>query len=421
MGNISTYKKGDDFEDRVFKIIKILLENNDFYVPNKKSKIFRKKAYYGKDSGNIIFDISIETFLDNSNDYSLLTIIECKNYKNAVGVNDIAEFTSNINEVNAHKGIVVSNNVFQKGAYTKALNTRLGLVRVKDNDEFEWIVRRNEKLSIVDSEIEIEGKFVNDGLQEEDNFIASINGKVIKNLADVLIELEIIDYFKHKEKFIHVPFLTEESIDRVITKLESKNIYNGSVLDVNKLCSFLETVYPITFDLEANLENSILGKIEFEPLKIQINKNLVSDPSRQRFTIAHEIGHLLLHFKILSNKISERIDTDLSFAFLYNISEMTTRRLEFQANIFASHLLLPKESLVHMVQLYFTKERIHRGHLYWDHQPVNQQLVYTILNQISIQYQVSIEVARIRLVSLGLLVDNRFKSIKDVLKEMKYI
>ena len=424
MSNITTFKKGDDFEDRVFKIIKMILENDDFYVPNKKSRVFRKKGYYAKDrASNIIFDITIETFMDNSDEYSLLTIIECKNYKNAVPVSDIEEFKSNISQVSVHntKGIIISNNLFQKGAYTSALNTGLGLIRVKDNDEFEWIVRRKEKISIINNPNEIEGKFINEKPETEENFVANITGKFIKNLADALIDIGIIDFFKHKEKFINVRFVTEASIDKIITKLESKNIYNGISLDVNKLCSFLETVYPITFDIEADLENNVLGKIEFDPLKIKISKNLKSDISRQRFTIAHEIGHLLLHYKILLNKISERTDTNLSFSFLYNISEMTTRRLEFQANIFASHLLLPINSLVNIVETYFTKERIHKRYLYWDHQPVNQHLTLTLLNQISLQYQVSIEVARIRLVSLGLLVDDRFKSIRDVLKELKFI
>ena len=423
MNNSNTFKQGDSFEERVFKLLKLILENDDFFVPGKKSKIFRKKAYYSKiRESNIIFDITIETYMGDSKDYSLLTIIECKNYKSAVPVNDIEEFSTKIKQIGEHntKGIVVSNNSFQEGSYRNALNTGLGLIRVKDNDEFEWIVRRKENVSIVNNKNEIEEKFVNEKLRAEENFIANINGKFVKNLADVLIDIGIIDFFKHKEKFINIPFVTEESIDKIITKLESKNIYNGISLDVNKLCSFLETVYPITFDIEADLENNILGKIEFEPLKIKISKSLKTDVSRQRFTIAHEIGHLLLHYKILLNKITEKTDTDLSFSFLYNISEMTTKRLEYQANIFASHLLLPVDSLINIVEIYFTKERIHKRYLYWDHQPVNQQLTLTLLNQISLQYQVSIEVARIRLISLGLLVDDRFKSIRDVLKELKF-
>jgi len=69
LSNITTFKKGDDFEDRVFKIIKMILENDDFYVPNKKSRVFRKKGYYAKDrASNIIFDITIETFMDNSDE-----------------------------------------------------------------------------------------------------------------------------------------------------------------------------------------------------------------------------------------------------------------------------------------------------------------------------------------------------------------
>jgi len=419
MEKYSSYEKGDSFEERVFKIINIILENDDFYVSGKKSKVFRKKGYYGRErESTIIFDITIETFIGNSDEYSLLTVIECKNYKNPVPVGDIEEFKSNINQVSAHntKGIIVSNNTFQEGAYKSARNTGLGLVRIMDNDEYEWIVRRKEKTTSYSQE-ETKEKFINQENSAE-NFIAEINNKLFSNFADLLIDLKAIDYYIHKEKFIRIPYVSDEKIDTIVSKLQSKNIYDGVVLNIEKLCSFLESVYTITFDIKANLENNVLGKIQFDPLRIEVNKSLENDIGRKRFTIAHEVGHLLLHYKILVDKINERKDIDLSFSFLYNISDKNNKRLELQANNFASHLLIPENTLITVVEKYFKDERIHKGFLYWDNQPVNQRLIFTILNQISLTYQVSFEVSRIRMISLGILKDERFKSVRDVLKEL---
>ena len=144
-----------------------------------------------------------------------------------------------------------------------------------------------------------------------------------------------------------------------------------------------------------------------------------NDPARWRFTLAHEIGHLILHSKLLTDKLSEKADTDYSMSYKYAVTEMTSRRLEYQANLFAGHLLIPINTLTSVVQKYFLEERIHKGHLYWDHQPVNQQLAFNLLTKISLLYGVSIEVGRIRLITLGLLIDDRYKSLRDILKEMK--
>jgi len=145
------------------------------------------------------------------------------------------------------------------------------------------------------------------------------------------------------------------------------------------------------------------------------------DRARWRFTLAHEIGHLILHSKLLKDRISEKSDTETSLSFKYFDSEIASKRLEFQANLFAENLLLPISTLNSIVTQYFREERILKGHLYWDNQPVNQQLVLGLLTKISTIYDVSLEVARIRLIALGLLIDDRWKSLRDILKEMKLL
>ena len=423
MTNTSSYSRGDLFETRTYDLLKTLLDNEDFYVSGKKSKIFKKKGYYSeKRKSDIIFDIAIETYLDNSSKYSLLTLIECKNYQSSVPVNDIEEFDSKIRQISEHntKGILITNNSFQSGVYSLALSTGIALVKVNDNDEFEWLVNRkaNSKFSISISDAI---DYIEDKAESSLNFLA-INGQfVLPTLAELLLQIQVIDFFRHKEKFINIPFVKKERIEEIISKLETYDVYTNNRLDENKICKFLESKYPVSFDFQTELSHDILGKIEFEPLKIQITKSLKIDLPRWRFTLAHEIGHLILHTNILSEKISEKTDTDFSLSFKYNVSEMTSKRLEYQANLFASNLLIPISTLVYIVKDFFLEEHLHKGYLYWDTQPVNQNLALTLLNRISVAYGVSLEVARIRLITLGFLVDERYRSLRDILKEMKMI
>lgn len=424
MDNSSSYSRGDSFEIKSYHILKTLLENDDFYVSGKKSKIFRKKGYYSeKRKSKIIFDISIETYLNNSSDYSLLTLIECKNYQSPVPVSDLEEFDSKISQISEHntKGIVITNHSFQSGANDFAKSNGIALAKVNSDDEFEWLVNRRSgtvsPLRKTEAISFLESKDLSDGL----NLVAINNNFVLTTLSELLIQMEIIDSFIHKEKFINIPFVSKERIEAIIVKLESYDLYEGDLLDDAKICKFLQSKYPVAFDFDVDLAPGILGRIQFDPLKIQISKELRTDPSRWRFTLAHEIGHLILHSKLLIKKITEKTDDESTLSYKYFVSEMSTRRLELQANLFASNLLMPLSKLIGPVQRYFAEERIHKGFLYWDHQAVNQKLVLDFLNKMAIAHKVSVEAARIRLIELGLLVDDRYKSLRQILKDMKLI
>jgi Zn-dependent peptidase ImmA (M78 family) len=66
--------------------------------------------------------------------------------------------------------------------------------------------------------------------------------------------------------------------------------------------------------------------------------------NRARFTIAHEIGHLILHGKLFKELKINSIN-DL-YKLSANISDEDYRWLEYQAYSFASHVLVPKQLLL---------------------------------------------------------------------------
>lgn len=414
----STTEKGDSFEHKVFNLVKELIANDDFFVPNKRSKIFSKKKYFSsKRQGNITVDIAIETYMADAPDYSQLVIIECKDLGRKVSTDDIEEFDSKISGIGEHntKGLFISTSYFTREALKTAKFLKIGLVKINSDDKFEWINYRKRKTFESIDVGEIANEMTGD-LPSQANFISYYNSRRIENVADLLLEYKIIDYYKHLEKFIRVRYIDEATIDNIISKLSKYGIYTPK-LDISKLCALMEEKYSVKFELQIALSKSILGKIEFDPLSISISKDLISDPHRQRFTISHEIGHLILHSKILKDKIDERIDDEHTLSLRENISSIANSRLEWQANIFASHLLLPKEPFLLEVAKIFVSENIRNNRLYLDSQPVNQQLVFSILRKLGYQFGVSMEVVKLRLIRLNLLVDAMDTSTRNIFKK----
>lgn len=71
-------------------------------------------------------------------------------------------------------------------------------------------------------------------------------------------------------------------------------------------------------------------------------------PVRKRFTVAHEIGHALLH---LQDGEGEIIDTDVDLlrSTESQVGAWTdVRRREYEANVFAAELLMPRELVTSM-------------------------------------------------------------------------
>ena len=414
-------KKGDAFEQRVFKQLKLLVENDEFFIPGKKSMLFLKKRYYSqKRNADIVFDISIETYLPNAETYSILTLFECKDLGRKVSVAEIHEFESKIREINEHntKGVFVSTNGFQKGAYNLAKNYGIGLLRFSSNEEHKWINYRKPKFIKSVSKNEIAFKFSKEHL-EGIYIVACVNECISYNLSDFLISLKVIDYYNHKESFIKIPFVSEEKIEKIIAKLQKYDVYDDDKLNMDKLCKLLSEKYVMEFDFNTILPEGILGKIEFDPLRISIDRSLCGKLHWWRFTLAHEIGHLILHSPFLKYSIESKTDTYSTLAFESCLNEVNTKKQEIQANIFASHLLMPREKVLMIVAKYFMQNNINKPCLILDNQSANRNTVFELLTILSSKFEVSIEAAKLRLKGLNLIKDETDITIYKHLKKIK--
>jgi Zn-dependent peptidase ImmA (M78 family) len=79
-----------------------------------------------------------------------------------------------------------------------------------------------------------------------------------------------------------------------------------------------------------------------------IGVNALHHPNRQRFTLAHEVGHLVLH----RPEITKQIHVDKGFPMLMRdaASAAGVDEMEIEANFFAAELLMPEDFLARSLQ-----------------------------------------------------------------------
>lgn len=77
-------------------------------------EVHHHRTYVGRVSRReIIVDVSFNCTIAGAN---LLFIVECKHYKNSVSVDEVEEFHSKLDDIGAHKGIMVTTVGYQDGA-----------------------------------------------------------------------------------------------------------------------------------------------------------------------------------------------------------------------------------------------------------------------------------------------------------------
>lgn len=113
-----------------------------------------------------------------------------------------------------------------------------------------------------------------------------------------------------------------------ITDFKKKGFINRFV-DVE---SYIKNDENLTLELFDFKDDAISGAIQRRNNGFVIRINRSHSANRQRFTMAHELAHYLLH----RDEIGDGIQDDM----LYRSSKAD--KLEFEANRFASSLLMPK-------------------------------------------------------------------------------
>lgn len=127
-------------------------------------------------------------------------------------------------------------------------------------------------------------------------------------------------------------------------------------------------------------DGEISGMVYRDKDRTVIGVNSFHHPNRQRFTVAHEIGHMLLH------KGKEvHIDRTFRVNLRDDVSSQAVDREEIEANRFAAELLMPKQMLM---------EDLKRQEI--DFESEEDLLV------LARKYRVSLQALTFRLANLGL-------------------
>ena len=149
----NSYTKGQEFELRTKSVLEKLLHNSqlklkvdqqgELWIVPKDSSTFHHKKYQYFYGGETVIDISVENQEKSSVD-NFLIVIECKSYhsKHKIGIDEIQEFNTRLNDINATKGIFVTSSSYQSGALDCARAHNIALVRIDDNNKDKWFLHR---------------------------------------------------------------------------------------------------------------------------------------------------------------------------------------------------------------------------------------------------------------------------------------
>lgn len=139
--------------------------------------------------------------------------------------------------------------------------------------------------------------------------------------------------------------LVENEIKKIKSVNNGKEIIGiQDVVDYVKKEKKLDDIEISEIDMEASLDvdgiASGLSYIEDEIGYIFVDEE--EPPYRKRFTVLHELGHILLHHKTEKSPIisfrDEIIDTGI-------ISYNKNKLQEYEANLFAANILMPKNKI----------------------------------------------------------------------------
>jgi Zn-dependent peptidase ImmA (M78 family) len=419
---------GNQFEQKIFHYLDQEIKSGRFLFKPECCRIFRKKGYYSKDRGKeITFDIAVEVYLPGSSEYSVLIVIECKNYKHSVPVDDAEEFFAKLQQVSGAnvKGIIAATREFQAGAYSYCRSKGIGLFRYFDETQVKWVLKRSAS-TLGASDLGIgEPSQIHEALirpaytSERYSLFCCLGGEYTNSARKFFHAVAATCLSSDQLALIETPkptpitfvdFLTKEQIEERANNALSAMKHHEGAVDLDELCKALKDGYGRQVKVYREQCRTrdgitILGRIRFSPPVISIYQSPEISRERERFTLAHELGHLLLgHSKYLRAEYCEVDD--------FKIDETNTygdlRSLEWQANYFAACLLLPKHPLVKAFCNFALEHGIKYrgwGFLFVDQQPCNQHNYYITTNHLKWMFEVSRAAITLRLQEVGILKD----------------
>ena len=384
--------KGDYFENLVFKKLKELIKNQDIPGVSRYNEIFLHKQYASKTAPDVMLnpDITIEVYSNsNKETWSNLLVVECKNHGRKIDNSIYREFVGNLSDYprSGVRGIMVSSAGFTQQVITLAQSDNIALVVLSEQSDWETIIWRK----INSFEQHQFGHKVLTG-EASTSYPIVYSGNSFVTVSDLLQECGI-----PMSKALHIPFMEDNVICKKVEDIlqNTKYLIKENFID----CCFSLIAPNYKFDF-VEMQEDCLGKCDLKEHVITINSSL--SKHRQNFTIAHELGHIALHSSIVENLFSiEDRESDKNTI----ISKSIYGRMEYQANTFASYLLMPNIPFMAEVNKLFKENWITTGRLYHDYQPCNIRDCNVVVGALSSKFNVSQEAVIVRLKRANLYIE----------------
>lgn len=431
---MSTTSVGDEFEAEVFEFLQGELSAGRLGLLPACCRMFRKKSYYSQISkADIEFDISIEVWRPGASSYSALWLFECKRHGRPLEAKIARDLFVKMQEVAGNKAVIISTSPFQKGAEEFCKSNNIGFVRYFDVSGFQWILNRSPSayaffhaahghwrdiqhaLTSAAYRSRRSPFYCCNGSEYTTSLPAFLQGIARETIIDGAFLARILRDVARPRPV--VPYLSRDDIEqRSRAILEAIGHSEGKV-PLERICEWQseETGLRLHMNVpptERERADEILGRIRFDPLEITIYEPSAGIPgrwARQKFTLAHELGHHFLdHSRYIAGEYCEISDLEHDGTAEAGLDDI--RRMEWQANHFASCLLLPKKALsadfFEVLRRHDIRDRGF-GHLYVDGQRCNLMNYLAVTDELMLRYGVSREVLKLRLNELGLLKDGR--------------
>ena len=339
--SMNTTKKGDDFEEVIYELfLKDIKDNKTTINSRSHIKPFRKKKYYSRYREKYIeFDIAIEVYQDiELPNMSNLLLIECKDYKGAVGVDQLGKFLDDIRDISEGeltykiRPIMAISSNLAEGAFNKAKNRGVGLVKLNSEKTLTHILNRKYRYQDVDNKYDVEGIFVKGELPNSSNlsYMMYVQDKWFFGIEDYIKFLIGQPFNNSNQK---IDFIPKVGLENLAESLLMEIDYSDGSVNLDEIV-LLDALSHITIIKDiTDHDHRLLGKIDFIQQEIYLYKQSDDNLHRNRFTLAHELSHILLdHGKYL---IKDVLSTEDLNGESRNKNEFIGK-LEFQANYLAS-------------------------------------------------------------------------------------
>lgn len=339
---LNTVAKGDAFEEKALAIINKLIEDEVLYLPVNSIRITPKAKLFSRDrKKDIIFDLTIEVWPPNADRYSMIYIIECKDYKSRVPISKVEDFYSKIQQVTGVnvKGIFIINSPLQEAAYNFAESKGMMVIQA-DGTNSRIILYRKSR---------VEENFKIPLISDSINSIFLDEGVI--GISKVIDQAILKSFSEDRPK---VPYgidkLNKKSIEEFanleLHKMNPEILPNAKGITVNMVEVYLKEEYGIVVS-ELPQNANYLGSCNIIEKTISIHPD-VKNTVRHLFVLCHEFGHFLLHQKLMIDQISYDFFEDSKYDFQIDAHPLDNpkRWIEWQANYFAASFILNKESLL---------------------------------------------------------------------------